>query len=311
MTDQVKHSRVAGIRFQNLGKLYHFTFSKEHDLTIGDYVIVTTSRGREMGQVAQLGDSVQKSTKGSLKPIERRATPQDLVMSRFWQSREIEALINCREKVAELGVKGIKITRAEFSYDGSRLSFLYSIEGNDKKNLDELRRRIQRAYRKSKVELREVGPRDVAKAIGGMGACGLDERCCSRFMTEFSPISIRMAKAQGISLNPQEITGMCGRLRCCLIYEYEQYVEARKKLPKKNKRVMTPLGEGKVIDVIPLKAVVIVALDEGIRSEFPLSEIHPYDELKALEKKSKDPCNKHNGGDCDCDDRKDELEENL
>ncbi len=310
MADQVKQSKVAGIRFQALGKLYHFTFSEEHDLKIGDYVIVTTSRGREMGQIVQLGDGAQKVAKGSLKAIERRATPQDLVMSRFWQNREVEALINCREKVAEIGLKGLKITRAEFSFDGSRLSLLYSTEGNDKKNLDELRRKIQRTYRKSKVELREVGPRDVAKTIGGMGACGLEERCCSRFMTEFSPISIRMAKAQGISLNPQEITGMCGRLRCCLIYEYEQYTEARKKLPKKNKRVVTPLGEGKVVDVVPLKALVIVALDDGIRSEFPLSEIHPYDELKALEEKSKDPCKEHNGEDCNCIDPEDKLEDN-
>ena len=295
MTEKVKHSNIVGIRFQPLGKLYHFTFSDEYDLKIGDYVIVTTSRGREMGEIAQLAGKVQKNLKGSLKPIERRATPQDLVMSRFWQRRELEALINCREKAAELRLKGVKITQAEFSYDGSRLSFLYSCESNDKKDLDELRRKIQRVYRKSKVELREVGPRDVAKTFGGMGACGMEERCCSRFMTEFSPISIRMAKVQGISLNPQEITGMCGRLRCCLIYEYEQYAEARKKLPKKNKRVVTPMGEGKVVDVLPLKSMVIVTLDDGIRAEFPLSEIHPYEELKALKDKMDNPCEKRKG----------------
>jgi cell fate regulator YaaT (PSP1 superfamily) len=310
MKDKVKKTNIVGIRFQPLGKLYHFTFSDEHDLKIGDYVIVTTSRGREMGEIVQLGGGTQSNVKGSLKPIERRATPQDLVMNRFWQRREAEALVNCREKTVEMGLKGIKITRAEFSYDGSRLSFLYSSEGNDKKNLEKLLRGIQRTYRKSKVELREVGPRDVAKTIGGMGACGLEERCCSRFMTEFSPISIRMAKAQGISLNPQEITGMCGRLRCCLLYEYEQYVEARKKLPKKNKRVVTPLGEGKVVDVIPLKAMVIVALDEGIRSEFPISEIQPYEELKALEEKTQTPCEKNNGEGSNATDRKEGLEDN-
>ncbi|OGO18288.1 MAG: hypothetical protein A2Z14_03750 [Chloroflexi bacterium RBG_16_48_8] len=296
MTDQVKQSRIVGIRFQPLGKLYHFSYAEEHDLRVGDYVLVMTSRGREMGQIVQLGEGVQ--AKGSLKPIERRATPQDLIMSRFWQRREIEALINCREKTVEMGLKGIKITKAEFSYDGSRLCFLYSNEGNDKKDLEDLRRRVQRFYRKSKIEFREVGPRDVAKVIGGMGVCGLEKRCCSRFMTEFSPISIRMAKAQGISLNPQEITGMCGRLRCCLIYEYEQYNEARKKLPKKNKRVITPMGEGKVIDVVPLKEMVIVALDDGMRFEFPLDEIHPYEELKALKEKAKDPCDKHIGDEC-------------
>ena len=109
-----------------------------------------------------------------------------------------------------------------------------------------------------------------------------------------------MAKAQGISLNPQEITGMCGRLRCCLLYEYEQYTEARKKLPKKNKRVVTPLGEGKVIGVLPLKEAVRVLFEDGRRLEFLKHEIQPYDELKALEKKAGEPCERHKEGGCNC-----------
>jgi cell fate regulator YaaT (PSP1 superfamily) len=134
-----------------------------------------------------------------------------------------------------------------------------------------------------------------------MGACGLAARCCSTFLTEFSPISIKMAKAQGISLDPSEITGMCGRLRCCLIYEYEQYVAARKVLPKIKKRVVTPMGEGKVIDVIPLKEAVVVRLDEdNSRVEFLKHEIEPWDELEALRRKSEEPCDKHENGECDC-----------
>ncbi len=104
---------------------------------------------------------------------------------------------------------------------------------------------MQRIYPRSQVEMRQIGPRDVAKLLGGMGACGIENRCCSMFLTEFSPISIKMAKEQGISLTPTEITGMCGRLRCCLIYEYEQYVEARKNLPKRNKRVVTPRAKAR------------------------------------------------------------------
>jgi cell fate regulator YaaT (PSP1 superfamily) len=211
-------------------------------------------------------------------------------------------MINCRAKVADLGLKGIKIAKAEFSFDGSRLNLLYTSEGDEKRDLHALQKKMQRSYRKSKVELREVGPRDMAKIIGGMGACSLEERCCSRFLTEFSPISIRMAKTQGISLNPQEITGMCGRLRCCLLYEYELYVAARKKLPKKNKRVMTPMGEGKVVDVVPLKEAVIVALDDGMKVEFLKQDIQPYDELKALKDKSQEPCDKHDNGECACPD---------
>jgi cell fate regulator YaaT (PSP1 superfamily) len=159
---------------------------------------------------------------------------------------------------------------------------------------------MKRLYRQTAIDTRQVGPRDVAKIIGGMGACGLAERCCSMFLTEFSPISIKMAKAQGISLNPQEITGMCGRLRCCLVYEYEQYVEARKTLPKRKKRVITALGEGQVVDLLPLKQAVIVQLADGRRAEFLLHELQPYEELKALETKANGPCDKHQNGGCDC-----------
>ena len=137
--------------------------------------------------------------------------------------------------------------------------------------------------------MRQIGPRDVAKYLGGMGACGLETRCCSTFLTEFNPISIKMAKEQDISLTPTEITGMCGRLRCCLVYEYEQYQEARKSLPKRGKRVITPLGEGRVIDVYPLKSTIMVDLDKGIKHEFPQEDVNPWEELEALKKKSQNP----------------------
>jgi cell fate regulator YaaT (PSP1 superfamily) len=148
--------------------------------------------------------------------------------------------------------------------------------------------------------MRQIGPRDVAKILGGMGACGLENRCCSMFLTEFSPISIKMAKEQGISLTPSEITGMCGRLRCCLVYEYEQYVEARKQLPKRGKRVVTPQGEGKVVDVFPLKGSVMVEFESGGHAEFVQMDLQPWDELEALRNKAQAPCDKHEGGGCDC-----------
>ena len=136
---------------------------------------------------------------------------------------------------------------------------------------------MQKMFAPSQVEMRQIGPRDVAKLLCGMGACGLEMRCCCAFLTEFSSISIRMAKEQGISLTPSEITGMCGRLRCCLIYEYDQYVDARKSLPKRNKRVQTPQGEGKVVDVVPLREAVLVELpDIGVR-EFPGAEVKVLD----------------------------------
>ena len=141
---------------------------------------------------------------------------------------------------------------------------------------------MQRTFQPSQVEMRQIGPRDVAKMMCGMGACGLENRCCSQFLCEFSSISIRMAKEQGISLTPTEITGMCGRLRCCLIYEYEQYTQARSLLPKKNRRVMTPAGEGRVLDQIPLRDAVYVVLMDDIRREFKRSEIQYIDDNGVL-----------------------------
>ena len=293
-------AKVVAVRFQDLGKLYHFDAAALSDLAVGDFVIVGTSRGRELGEVAGLVASPAADPEGAWKPVERRATAAELVERRLWQRRELEAMIECRAQAASLGLKGVKIAKAEFSYDGSRLAFLYTCEGDDKVDLKDLRRQMQGIYRHAAIETRQVGPRDVAKILGGMGACGLEERCCSMFLTEFSPISIKMAKAQGISLNPQEITGMCGRLRCCLVYEYEQYVEARKALPKRNKRVVTPAGEGRVFDVLPLKEAVIVVFDDGKRAEFLKHEIQPYDELKALQAKANGPCDRHENGECSC-----------
>lgn len=291
---------VVGIRFQKVGKVYHFDASKFQGIQTGDFAVVETSRGRQLGEVVQIMDDPQSPPEGNWKPIQRKATPRDLLLRQLWQRKELEAMINCRAKAAELKLQDIKIVAAEFSFDGVRLSFLYSTENGDKVDLRPLRSAMRRAYPKSRVDMRQIGPRDVAKIIGGMGACGLETRCCSMFLTEFSPISIKMAKEQGISLSPSEITGMCGRLRCCLIYEYEQYVNARKQLPKRNKRVVTPLGEGKVIDIYPLKDAVRVDLGDVGEHEFEREDIQPWDELEALRRKSQEPCDKHENGGCDC-----------
>jgi len=301
MTDLAVTHRIAGVRFQEGAKVYFFSMGDVPDVKVGDYVLVTTSRGREMGRVTHFPEDPGALGEDGWKAIERAASPTEIVEARMWQRRELEAMIECRAKAAEIGLKGVvKIVRAEYAYDGSRLNFLYSTDGDEKVDLGELRKAMQAMYTGSRVDVRQIGPRDVAKILGGMGACGLEERCCSMFLSEFSPISIKMAKAQGISLNPQEITGMCGRLRCCLVYEYEQYVEARKMLPKKNKRVLTPMGEAKVLEVFPLKQSVLVELGEGKRVEFLKHELQPYDELKALQSKAQSPCDRHKNGGCDC-----------
>jgi cell fate regulator YaaT (PSP1 superfamily) len=291
---------IVGIRFQKVGKVYHFDAREVPDIQIGDFAVVETSRGRQLGEIVEVIEEPVAPPEGTWKPIHHRATPRDLVLRQIWQKKEIEAMINCRAKTAELGIEGVKVVAAEFTFDGARLTFLYSTEAEGKIDLRNLRNAMQRTYPRSRVEMRQIGPRDVAKILGGMGACGLENRCCSMFLTEFSPISIKMAKEQGISLTPTEITGMCGRLRCCLVYEYEQYVTARKSLPKRGKRVGTPSGEGKVIDQYPLKQTVLVELSNESREEFELEQIQPLEELEALRKKSQEPCDRHENGECNC-----------
>jgi cell fate regulator YaaT (PSP1 superfamily) len=291
---------IVGIRFHKVGKVYHFDAGNFRELQIGDFAVVDTSRGVQLGEVISIIDNPSSPPEGAWKPIKRRATPRDLVLRQLWLRKETEALINCRAKASELGFTGVKIVASEYSYDGERLSLLYSSETEEKVDLKKLRTAMRRIYVHTRIEMHQIGPRDVAKILGGMGACGLETRCCSMFLTEFSPISIKMAKEQGISLTPSEITGMCGRLRCCLVYEYEQYVEAKKQLPKRGKRVVTPIGDGKVVDTYPLKSTVVVELEKGSQQEFSLENLQPWEEVEALKKKTKEPCDKHVQGDCDC-----------
>lgn len=276
---------IIGVRFQKIGKLYHFDTGGS-GVADGEYVVVETSRGRQLGQVVQHIQKEGTPQEGTLKPILRVATALDLVQRQVWQQKEAEAIVICREKAAEIGVIEVKFVAAEFSFDGSRLTILYSHESEERLEFKNLRRSMSRAYPQAQIEFYLIGPRDVAKLLGGMGACGIESRCCSRFITDFSPISIKMAKEQGISLTPTEITGMCGRLRCCLVYEYEQYVEARKQLPKRGKVVGTPKGEARVVDVLPLKQAVMVEFTNGGRAEFLKDELIPLEALEVLTQKT-------------------------
>ncbi|WP_420642486.1 PSP1 domain-containing protein [Candidatus Leptofilum sp.] len=296
-TVMAERTPFVGVRFQKLGKLYHFRIGKQHtEVGAGDYVIVETKRGRQLGQVISFINPDDVHRQRGMRTIERKANPRDMVMRQVWETKELDALISCREKAASLKIRDAKFVKAEYSFDGSWLTFHYTTE-NKKLDVGKLQHQLGRQFR-TKVEMRLIGPRDVAKIMGGYGACGAP-RCCSTFLTEFSPISIRMAKAQGISLSPQEITGMCGRLRCCLVYEYQQYVEARKTLPKPGKRVGTPHGEGKVRDVRVLRDSVLVHVN-GEYHEVFRHELEPLEELEALKKKAEAGCSKHEGGGCDC-----------
>lgn len=289
-------SIVAGVRFHKVGKLYHFDSSAHPQLDPGDFVIVETSRGRQMGQIMGFVPP-EEAELNKIKAIKAPATPRDMMMRKLWEAKEVGALIDCREIAAGMrAFDGVKFVKADYNYDGSLLTILFTSE--ETVDTTKLRKRLAQDM-KTRVDMRRIGARDAAKLLGEYGACGAP-RCCSSFLTDFSPISIKMAKAQGISLNPSEITGMCGRLRCCLVYEYEQYVEANKQLPRRGKRVGTPYGEGKVIDVNPLKSLVTVYVEDK-RHELHKDELIPLDELEAFQAKARAGCTKEGlGGTCEC-----------
>jgi cell fate regulator YaaT (PSP1 superfamily) len=268
--DTSTHPQIAGVRFQPTGKVYHFDATRFSDLQPGDFVLVETSRGKQLGEVVGTRPLHKNESRVDLKPIKRRATGHDLVRLEHWREEEAKILDAARETAAELNLP-IKLVAAEYTFDGQRLTLLYVSEDKDLE-CGKLLRRLQRIT-DSRVDMRRVGVRDQAKLLGGYGACG-EPRCCARFLSEFSPVSIKMAKTQGVSLNPVEITGMCGRLRCCLVYEDEQYRAECKMMPRRKKRVRTPHGEGRVVDLLPLKGIVVVQIEDR-RVEVPAEEVEP------------------------------------
>lgn len=258
--------KIVGVRFTKGGRTYLFDARNVPDVKSKDNVIVETVRGWQLGEVVQVTDASKLQNESELKRIDRIATDKDIEVYEGWHAREEEVTKQAKRRAEELRLNQVKIVGTEYSFDGSRVSILFSTDSDEKVDLKSLRSDMQRVLHPALVELRSVGPRDVAKIIGGIGACGLEKRCCTGFLNDFSSISIKMAKEQGISLSPTEITGMCGRLRCCLIYEYETYQELRKGLPKRGKRILTPFGEGKVIDVSPLHGTLRIDISEvGIK----------------------------------------------
>jgi cell fate regulator YaaT (PSP1 superfamily) len=259
---------IADVRFQPTGKLYCFDVSDQHDLRAGDFVLIETTRGQQLGEVVCVRPMAEGDEVEGLKPIQRRALGRDLALRQHWKDEDARALDMASELAQRLSLS-LKMILAEYTFDGQRLTLLYTSEEN-KPNLGELIKELQHKL-SVRVDLRRVGPRDQAKLMGGYGACG-ELRCCSRFISEFRPVSIKMAKTQGVSLSPSEITGMCGRLRCCLVYEHEQYVDACQTMPRRKKRVRTPYGEGKVVDLLPLKGIVVVRVEDR-RVEVPVEDV--------------------------------------
>ncbi len=272
-TDKQEQKNIIGVRFSKISKNYNFDAGSIDDLAFGDFVVVKTSRGWQLGEVADFVSDLEGLDLSKIKKIDRKATEKDLEKRKEIQQNEQEANMRIAKWIRELDIEGMKFIYTEISFDGNCITFHYTSEENKIKNFRKLQDALKRDYPKNKINFHKIGPRDAAKYFGGMGACGLETRCCSKFLHDFDSISIRMAKTQGISLTPTDITGMCERLRCCLNYEYCTYRDAMKGMPKRNKRVMTPKGEGKVRDVYPLRKSVLVMIPEVGIKEFPVDEV--------------------------------------
>jgi cell fate regulator YaaT (PSP1 superfamily) len=247
--------QVVGVKFRT-SKVYYFGPGDIAGLQAGDFVIVETARGQEAGKIAFPPREVaEEDIPGSLKSILRVATAVDLTQMERYQQREKQALYRCREKVEEFGLP-MKVIRAEYNFDGTHLTFYFAAD----KRVDfrTLVKSLAHQF-KTRIELRQVGVRDEVKLVGGYGLCGRPH-CCSTWLSEFRPISIRMAKQQNLPLSPMEISGTCGRLLCCLAYENDHYCEVKSSLPRVGQMVSTPQGEGKVIGVNVIKEAVTVQL---------------------------------------------------
>ncbi len=261
---------VVGIRFKDSGKTYYFDPGAHQGLEPGMHVIVETVRGPELAKVAYAAREVDESEiTGELKPVLRRAEPRDFERLASLNARQDELLARCAEKIAEHGLP-MRLVKAEYSFDGSRLTFYFTAD----KRVDfrSLVRDLARTFR-TRIELRQIGPRDEAKLLGGIGPCGR-LLCCATFLPDYARVSIKMAKDQDLPLNPTKISGVCGRLLCCLSYEHEQYLAIKAELPRKGAWVQTPDGPGEVVTVNVVKETVIVELaSTGVQVEYPPSAL--------------------------------------
>ena len=258
VTKSTKQVEVVGVRFRSSGKMYYFD---PHGLRVkkGQSVIVETTRGPEFGDVC-LGNSMVSAsdTVTPLRPVLRVATPDDIARNADNRKKEQEALPICREKILAHGLE-MKLIDVQYAFDGSKILFYFSAEG--RVDFRELVKDLASVFR-TRIELRQIGIRDEAKMLGGIGACGRS-LCCATFLPDFAQVSIKMAKDQSLSLNSAKISGVCGRLMCCLRYEEDVYVEEIRKTPSNDTLVRTEDGVGVVIGSNPLAGTIRVVLKDS------------------------------------------------
>lgn len=275
-------AEIVGVRFRKAGKIYYFD-PAGIQLQVSEYAVVKTTHGLEVGQVtiapreAAAGELTEP-----LKTVVRKAEPEDLERAQGFADKEKETLAECNRLIDKLNLP-MKLISAEYNLDGSHITFFFSAE--ERVDFRDLVRELTGCF-KVRVELRQVGPRDEAKLIGGFSRCGRP-LCCMSFLNEFAPVSIRMAKEQNLPLNPMKISGACGRLLCCLVYENEQYRQMKEKMPREGQKVSTAMGVATVVAINPLREMVLVELESKANAEVPLSELTTLEDSPGRNKQQK------------------------
>ena len=260
--------KTVGVRFKRAGRIYYFD-PAGLELEVNDWVVVETTRGLEVARVVISPKQVLSSeVETPLKPVVRKAEKKEVQHSQEIEAKEKEDLIECAKIITRIGLP-MKLLSAEYSLDGGHLTFFFSAA--ERVDFRELVRELAGRF-KVRVELRQVGARDEAKICGGFGRCGR-QLCCASFLSEFVPISIKMAKEQDLPLNPMKISGVCGRLLCCLAYEHDFYHEMKGKMPRDGQTVSTSMGTARVVGSNPLKETVVVELESQVTVELPIGDV--------------------------------------
>lgn len=274
--------RVVGVQFNDSGKIYSFD-SLDLDIKVGDGVVVETIHGKELGFAREASyDRDEEEIGRQLKPVIRVATEYDLERYRENVIKASEASEVFKDLVAKHNLE-MKLVDCAYTFDNQKLLFYFTADG--RVDFRELVKELAYIY-KTRIELRQIGVRDGARMFGGLGPCG-QELCCSRFLKDFDNVTIRMAKDQGLSLTPSKISGMCGRLMCCLRYEQDVYEERLKELPDLKEIVITPEGEGKVVERYAIKDEVKVQIEKNDSFEYHIFSV---DDLKKKYKRGCEEC---------------------
>ncbi len=272
--------KVVGVRFKKAGKVYYFD-PDQFNIEAGANVIVETARGVEFGEaVIPVRDVTDDEIVAPLKKVMRIATDEDVKHASENKRKENEAFATCLQKIKDHSLD-MKLIEVEYTFDNNKILFYFTADG--RVDFRELVKDLAAVF-KTRIELRQIGVRDESKMMGGIGVCGR-VLCCSSYLGEFQPVSIKMAKEQGLSLNPTKISGTCGRLMCCLKYEQDAYEHLIKRAPKAGAIVDTPDGQGVVVETYLIREIVKVRLDKGNETDLQTYKVNEVKVIKDVSSK--------------------------